>query len=85
MEHTSALGQWQRSVPPCPGEQPSRSQRLRVSSTKHGSLSGKQIHNPSAAESALCLAGIKKSNTVANEKANDYFKQAILYIYSIYT
>lgn len=55
MEHTSAPGQWQRSVPPCPGEQPNHSQKLHVSLTWHGLLSEKQIHNPSEVRSALCL------------------------------
>lgn len=55
MEHTSAPGQWQRSVPPCPGEQPNRSQKLHVSLTWHGLLSERQTHNPSEAGSALCL------------------------------
>lgn len=55
MEHTSAPAQWQRSVPPCPGEQPNHSQKLHVSLTWRGLLSEKQIHNPSEARSALCL------------------------------
>lgn len=55
MEHTSAPGQWQRSVPLCPGEQPNRSQKPHVSSTWHGLLSEMQIHNPSEVRSALCL------------------------------
>lgn len=55
MEHTSAPGQWQRSVPPCPGEQPNRSQKLHVSLTWHGLLSERQTHNPSEVRSALCL------------------------------